>query len=62
MLRDLMGSYYLRDEGDGFLIGPYEQKESVVVKGKLDLDSQFYLYEGDVDRLMPHLERVQTMF
>merc|ERR1719450_1005337 len=28
VLRDLVGSYYLRDEGNGILVGPYEHEDS----------------------------------
>jgi dimethylglycine dehydrogenase len=62
VLRDLKGSYYLRDEGQGILIGPYEERESVVVPpGSVPGENTFFLYDGDADRLMPHLERAMEV-
>lgn len=67
VLRDLKGSYYLRDEHDGILIGPYEGEASVAFpppewreKG-MPRDHSNFLFDGDVDRLLPHLERAMEM-
>lgn len=63
VLRDLKGSYYLRDEGQGILIGPYEHEDSVVLSppewraNSMPMDHGFFLFEGDLDRLLPHIER-----
>jgi len=62
VLRDLKGSFYLRDEGDGILIGPYESQETVQMapaawrENGMPLSHANYLFDGDVDRLLPHLE------
>jgi dimethylglycine dehydrogenase len=61
VLRDLEGSYYLRDEGDGMLIGPYEHEDLVQLapsewKGSLPPDTSYYLFDGDIDRLMHSME------
>jgi len=67
VLRDLKGSFYLRDERDGILIGPYEAESSVVlspdswIKNGMPSDNTYFLFEGDTDRLMPHLERAMEL-
>eukprot|EP00406_Dinophysis_acuminata_P081401 CAMPEP_0179262482 /NCGR_PEP_ID=MMETSP0797-20121207/27388_1 /TAXON_ID=47934 /ORGANISM="Dinophysis acuminata, Strain DAEP01" /LENGTH=662 /DNA_ID=CAMNT_0020970615 /DNA_START=12 /DNA_END=2000 /DNA_ORIENTATION=- len=57
VLRDMLGSSYIRDERDGLLVGPYESADTVIVKGEIPKEWSYFLYDGDVDRLMPHLER-----
>eukprot|EP00419_Tripos_fusus_P066818 CAMPEP_0172928638 /NCGR_PEP_ID=MMETSP1075-20121228/218076_1 /TAXON_ID=2916 /ORGANISM="Ceratium fusus, Strain PA161109" /LENGTH=561 /DNA_ID=CAMNT_0013789925 /DNA_START=84 /DNA_END=1767 /DNA_ORIENTATION=+ len=61
VIRDLEGSYYLRDEGDGILIGPYENEDLVQLcppewKGTMPADMTFWLFEGDIDRLTDSME------
>eukprot|EP00928_Gymnodinium_smaydae_P010949 TRINITY_DN14117_c0_g3_i3.p1 TRINITY_DN14117_c0_g3~~TRINITY_DN14117_c0_g3_i3.p1 ORF type:complete len:906 (-),score=159.14 TRINITY_DN14117_c0_g3_i3:330-2999(-) len=61
VLRDLEGSYYLRDEGDGILIGPYESEDLVELcppewKGTMPPELTYHLFEGDIDRLMHSME------
>jgi len=61
VIRDLEGSYYLRDEGDGILIGPYENENLVQLcppewKGTMPADMTFWLFEGDIDRLTDSME------
>lgn len=66
VLRDLEGSYYLRDEGDGILVGPYEHEDLVQVapaewKGSMPQDFTFWLWEGDIDRLMHSMEYASAL-
>jgi len=61
VLRDLEGSYYLRDEGDGILVGPYEDENSVQLvpedwKGTMPPELTYHLFGGDIDRIMPEME------
>ncbi|XP_023678798.2 dimethylglycine dehydrogenase, mitochondrial isoform X1 [Paramormyrops kingsleyae] len=66
VIRDLEGSYYLRQERDGLLFGPYEKE----AKMKLQ-DSWFRdgvppgfgkeLFESDLDRIMEHVEAAMEM-
>mmetsp|Transcript_11675 Transcript_11675/g.31381 ORF Transcript_11675/g.31381 Transcript_11675/m.31381 type:complete len:906 (-) Transcript_11675:86-2803(-) len=61
VLRDLEGSYYLRDEGDGLLIGPYEHEDVMQLapaswKGTMPPDLTYYLFDGDIERLMHSME------
>ncbi|CEM35624.1 unnamed protein product [Vitrella brassicaformis CCMP3155] len=67
VLRDLVGSYYLRQERDGILIGPYESKESMCMamdrewKEGPPKDFASELFPGDLDRLLPHIERATEL-
>ena len=56
--RDSYSSSYIRQEGLGFLVGPYEMWGSKpwALKG-MDWSFDRELFEPDVDRLMPFLER-----
>jgi dimethylglycine dehydrogenase len=61
VLRDLEGSYYLRDEGDGLLVGPYEHEDSMELapeswKGMMPADLTYHLFEGDIERIMYSME------
>nr|XP_042117567.1 dimethylglycine dehydrogenase, mitochondrial isoform X2 [Peromyscus maniculatus bairdii] len=66
VLRDLEGSYYLRQERDGLLFGPYESQE------KMKLQASWVthgvppgfgkeLFESDLDRITDHLEAAMEM-
>jgi dimethylglycine dehydrogenase len=56
--RDSTAASYIRQEGNGLLIGPYETRGSKpwAIDG-LDWSFDRELFEGDIDRLMPWLER-----
>ncbi|KAK3887374.1 hypothetical protein Pcinc_008492 [Petrolisthes cinctipes] len=61
VLRHLEGSFYLRMERDGLLIGPYESMESMKqsedwVRSGVPPGFGKELFEGDLERLEPHLE------
>jgi dimethylglycine dehydrogenase len=67
VLRHLDGSFYLRQERDGLLIGPYESQDSMVqMEGwaRQGVVKGFgkELYPGDLDRLAPHLEAAMEAF
>jgi len=66
VLRDLEGSYYLRDEGDGILIGPYENEHVMQLapaewKGTMPPELTYWLFEGDIDRLMDSMEAATSL-
>ncbi|XP_076063231.1 dimethylglycine dehydrogenase, mitochondrial-like isoform X2 [Oratosquilla oratoria] len=66
VLRDLEGSYYLRQERDGLLIGPYEAKENMQlcsdwVHNGVTPGFGKELFEPDLDRLTLHLEAAMEM-
>ncbi len=56
--RDSYSSAYIRQEGNGFLVGPYETRGSKpwALDG-MDWAFDRELFAGDLDRLMPFLER-----
>jgi dimethylglycine dehydrogenase len=67
VLRHLDGSFYLRQERDGLLIGPYESSESMVqmedwTRQKVTPGFGKELYPGDLERLSPHLEVAMEAF
>ncbi|XP_061118700.1 dimethylglycine dehydrogenase, mitochondrial [Conger conger] len=61
VIRDLEGSYYLRQERDGLLFGPYEKQEKMVLQDSWVRDGVppgfgKELFESDLDRIMEHIE------
>ena len=61
--RDSIAASYIRQEGSGILIGPYETRGSKPwgLEG-VDWSFDRELFEGDLDRLMPWLERCMDIF
>ena len=56
VLRESDGSWYMREERGGLLLGPYERgAPCCYVDGPRD-DSEYELFEGDLERLEPHIE------
>merc|ERR1719253_2083383 len=60
VLRDLAGSYYLRDEKAGMLIGPYEE-DCHVAHMSMPQEQNFFLFDGDLERLEPHIEKALAL-
>ncbi|XP_066932255.1 dimethylglycine dehydrogenase, mitochondrial-like [Clytia hemisphaerica] len=66
VMRDLEGSYYLRQEKQGLVVGPYERAE------KMRLQDDWWdgvppgfgkeLYESDLDRIMENVEVAMERF
>uniref|UniRef100_A0A8C6L049 Dimethylglycine dehydrogenase, mitochondrial n=1 Tax=Nothobranchius furzeri TaxID=105023 RepID=A0A8C6L049_NOTFU len=66
VIRDLEGSYYLRQERDGLLFGPYEKMEKMVlqdswVRNGVPPGFGKELFESDLDRIMEHIEMAMEM-
>ncbi|XP_020777288.1 dimethylglycine dehydrogenase, mitochondrial [Boleophthalmus pectinirostris] len=66
VIRDLEGSYYLRQERDGLLFGPYEKMEKMVLQDswvREGVPPGFgkELFESDLDRIMEHVEMAMEM-
>ena len=66
VLRHLEGSFYLRQERDGLLIGPYESEEANVactdwVTNQVPKGFGKELFDPDIDRLAPHLEKAMEL-
>ncbi|MEE6458505.1 hypothetical protein FKM82_000312 [Ascaphus truei] len=66
VLRDLEGSYYLRQERDGLLFGPYESQEKMKLQDSWVSEGVppgfgKELFESDLDRIMDHVEAAMEM-
>jgi dimethylglycine dehydrogenase len=56
VLRESDAGYYLREEAGGMILGPYEKgAPCCYVDGPSD-ESEYELFNEDLDRLMPHIE------
>ena len=56
VLRESDGSWYLREERGGFILGPYERgAPCCYLDNPLD-DVEYELFEADLERLTPHVE------
>ena len=56
VLRESDGSWYMREEAGGLLLGPYEKGAPACYLDGPDAHSEYELFNGDLDRLMPHIE------
>ena len=56
LLRDPDDSYYLRQEGQGLLLGPYEWNATPHWLDGRPADFSFQLFPDDLDRLQPQIE------
>ena len=56
VLRESDASYYLREERDGLILGPYEAGAPACFVDGVPDDFGQELFPGDLDRLEPHIE------
>lgn len=56
VLRESDGSWYLREEADGFILGPYEKGAPCCYVDGPDPRAEYELFQEDIDRLAPHIE------
>ncbi|MCP4289340.1 MAG: FAD-dependent oxidoreductase [Gammaproteobacteria bacterium] len=56
VLRESDAGYYLREEGGGLLLGPYEKGAPCCYVDGPAYDCEYELFNADLDRLMPHME------
>ena len=56
VLRESDGSWYMREENGGLLLGPYEVGAPVCYFDGPDDNSEYELFQEDLERLMPHIE------
>ena len=56
VLRESDAGYYLREEGGGFILGPYEEGAPCCYVDGPDDHSEYELFNSDLDRLMPHID------
>lgn len=56
VLRESDGSWYLREENGGFILGPYEKGAPCCYVDGPDPQAEYELFQEDIDRLVPHIE------
>jgi dimethylglycine dehydrogenase len=56
VLRESDGSWYLREENNGFILGPYEKGAPACYVNGPDPRAEYELFQEDIDRLAPHIE------
>jgi dimethylglycine dehydrogenase len=56
VLRESDGSWYMREEAGGLLLGPYEVGAPACYVDGPSADSEYELFQEDIDRLEPHIE------
>jgi dimethylglycine dehydrogenase len=56
VLRDSDGRWYMREEAGGLILGPYEDGAPCCYLDGPTKDSEYELFQEDLDRLMPHIE------
>ena len=56
VLRESDGSWYLREEAGGLILGPYEVGAPCCYLAGPSDDSEYELFQEDLDRLEPHIE------
>ena len=56
VLRESDGSWYMREEAGGLLLGPYEKGAPACYLDGPDPQSEYELFDADLDRLEPHIE------
>ena len=56
VLRESDGSWYLREENGGFILGPYEKGAPCCYVDGPNPGAEYELFQEDIDRLMPHIE------
>jgi len=56
VLRESDGSWYLREENGGFILGPYEKGAPACYVDGPDPRAEYELFQEDIERLEPHIE------
>ena len=56
VLRESDSSWYMREEAGGLLLGPYEKGAPCCYVDGPDDDSEYELFQEDLERLEPHIE------
>ena len=56
VLRESDGSWYMREERGGLLLGPYERGAPACYEDGPSTDAEYELFQEDIERLMPHIE------
>jgi dimethylglycine dehydrogenase len=56
VLRESDGSWYMREEAGGLILGPYEVGAPACYVDGPDPESKYELFQEDIERLGPHIE------
>jgi len=56
VLRESDASYYMREEGGGLLLGPYEKGAPCCYLDGPSAEAEYELFPEDLDRLAPHID------
>ncbi|WP_152045881.1 GcvT family protein [Aureimonas psammosilenae] len=56
VLRESDSAWYMREEAGGLILGPYEKGAPVCYVDGPDPNSEYELFQEDLERLMPHIE------
>ena len=56
ILRESDGAWYMREEAGGLMLGPYEKGAPACYPNGPHPDSEYELFDADLDRLAPHIE------
>ena len=56
VLRESDSSWYMREEAGGLLLGPYEKGAPACYVEGPSAESEYELFQEDLERLMPHIE------
>ena len=57
VLRDSDASWYMREEAGGLILGPYDQGAPACYVDGPDENSEYELFQEDLDRISDHIER-----
>ncbi len=60
VLREADSSWYMREENGGLLLGPYEKGAPCCYMDAPSDESEYELFQEDLDRLAPHIETAIT--
>jgi len=61
VLRNSDGRWYLREEAGGLILGPYEDGAPACYVDGPSSDSEYELFQEDLERLEPHIEDAMKM-
>ncbi len=56
VLRESDGSWYMREEAGGLILGPYEKGAPACYVDGPAKDAEYELFQEDIDRLIPYIE------
>ena len=60
VLRESDGSWYLREENNGFILGPYEKGAPCCYVDGPHPRAEYELFQEDIERLEPHIEAAMS--